>query len=364
MKTVTEQHNYRAQICKADGGPLTTLARLYDIVDADKDGTLTSAEIRAALAKPWHAQILGQLITKYESEWFWNKSKCDELDPLLAEEPEKPNLVWEAEKQRIERLSWWLQLEAQHGITTEGKAWHFHPIRTVVSFFCATELININDFFEEYTSQHEQFGTNTPDFSQASKNNLRAILEMINRHYENGSGKANIFELAYMLATARHEAYHFPTGEFFSSKPEVGSIAYFNKYDPVLAATQEHRDRALHNGNTQKGDGYKYRGRGPVHLTWKNSYRKAQEQFGIDFVNQPEEAAKPENSVPIMIWGIKEGIFTGRKLSHYISSVGVDYVEARRIINGTDQQQLIAGYARKFEAILRKTSSEKDTFAP
>ena len=60
-----------------------------------------------------------------------------------------------------------------------------------------------------------------------------------------------------------------------------------------------------------------------------------------------------------MIWGMKEGIFTGKKLSNYISSAGVDYVEARRIISGSDQQQLMAGYARNFESILRKTSSVK-----
>ena len=132
----------------------------------------------------------------------------------------------------------------------------------------------------------------------------------------------------------------------------------------MLAVTQEHRDRAMENGNTQEGDGYKYRGRGLVHLTWKNNYRKAEDHFDIPFVTQPEQAAEPEHSVPIMIWGMKEGIFTGKKLSHYINPNGVDYLEARRIINGTDQRQRIAGYAQKFEAILRKTSSAKETFVP
>lgn len=364
LLSADEQHNYRAQISKADGGPIVTLARLYDIADTDKDGVLTSAEIQAALTRPWHAQVLGQLITKYESEWFWNKDKWDELDPLLAEEPGKPNLVWEVEKQRIEKLSWWEELEARHGVHRDGNAWHFHITPTVSAFYCTRELIDVDLFIDEYTSQHEQFMANTPVFSQTSKSNLRTILEFINGYYYSNPDKANLFELAYMLATARHEAYYFPTGEFFSSKAEVGAIAYFNKYDPVLASTEEHRNRAIANGNTQEGDGYRYRGRGLVHLTWKKNYRKAQEHFDFDFVSQPDKAAEPEHSVPIMIWGMKEGIFTGKKLSDYISSAGVDYVEARRIINGSDQQQLIAGYARKFESILRKTSSAKEIFAP
>ena len=30
-----------------------------------------------------------------------------------------------------------------------------------------------------------------------------------------------------MLATARHETYYFPTGEYFSEQPEVGGVIYF-----------------------------------------------------------------------------------------------------------------------------------------
>ncbi|RMH83312.1 hypothetical protein EA796_17420 [Pseudomonas sp. AOB-7] len=131
MLSEDEQHNYRAQISKGDGGPIVTLARLYDIVDTDKDGVLTSDEIRAALVKPWHAQVFGQLITKYESEWFWNKGKWDELDPLLAEELGKPNPIWEVEKQRIEELSWWKELAGRHGISGDGKAWHFQALGLV-----------------------------------------------------------------------------------------------------------------------------------------------------------------------------------------------------------------------------------------
>ncbi|HUE91686.1 N-acetylmuramidase domain-containing protein [Pseudomonas sp.] len=131
MLSDDEKQNYRAQISKADGGPILAIARLYDIVDTDKDGVLTSAEIQAALAKPWHAQVLGQLLTKYESEWFWNKDKWDELDPLLAEELGKPNPIWEVEKQRIEKLSWWKELTEQHGISGDGKAWHFNAVSLI-----------------------------------------------------------------------------------------------------------------------------------------------------------------------------------------------------------------------------------------
>ena len=135
MLSDEEKQNYRTQISKADSGPILAIVRLYDIVDTDQDGVLTHKEIRAALSKPWHAQVLGQLITKYESEWFWDKSKWDELDLLLAEEPGKPNQTWEVEKQRIEEFSWWKELAGQHGISGDGKAWHFQSIAVINQFF-------------------------------------------------------------------------------------------------------------------------------------------------------------------------------------------------------------------------------------
>lgn len=97
-------------------------------------------------------------------------------------------------------------------------------------------------------------------------------------------------------------------------------------------------------------------GRGCVHLTWKNNYQKFSELLSVDFVSNPDAAAKFEYSVPIMITGMTNGLFTGRKLSHYFGVNKADYLSARRIINGADKKELIASYAEKFETILKRTS--------
>ena len=81
-----------------------------------------------------------------------------------------------------------------------------------------------------------------------------------------------------------------------------------------------------------EGDGFKYRGRGCVHLTWKNNYQKAKDHLNVDFVSDPDKAAEFNYSVPIMIWGMSEGIFTGVKLSDHINPSGIDYAAARKII--------------------------------
>ena len=91
-----------------------------------------------------------------------------------------------------------------------------------------------------------------------------------------------------------------------------------------------------------------------VHLTWKNNYKAAADYFDVDFVSNPDLAAQYEYAVPIMIWGMENGIFTGKKLSDYISGERCDYQGARKIINGNDKKELIASYAVKFENILKK----------
>lgn len=48
--------------------------------------------------------------------------------------------------------------------------------------------------------------------------------------------------------------------------------------------------------------------------------------------------------------GCCEGWFTGKKLSDYLPG---DYVNARRVVNGTDRSVKIAEYAKTFETAIR-----------
>lgn len=131
---------------------------------------------------------------------------------------------------------------------------------------------------------------------------------------------------------------------------ERGSPAYLKKLYDVQGSNPK---RARENGNTSPGDGAKYCGRGYVQLTWKNNYERAGKAIGVDLVNNPDLAMKPEYAARIMVEGMLEGWFTGKKLSDYLGGDRKDYVNARRIINGTDRASEIAEYARQFETALR-----------
>lgn len=92
-----------------------------------------------------------------------------------------------------------------------------------------------------------------------------------------------------------------------------------------------------------------YYGRGYVQLTWKYNYAKYGEMLHLDLVDNPNEVMQPDISLFIIVNGMKDGVFTGKKLSDYISGNQVDFVDARRIINGTDRAELIASYAQEWQ---------------
>ena len=96
-----------------------------------------------------------------------------------------------------------------------------------------------------------------------------------------------------------------------------------------------------------------YYGRGETQNTWYDNYEKLSKVFGVDFLKNPDLLLTQEWSTPVTIYSMKNGLYTGRKLSDYINQSKKDYLNARRIINGMDKASLIAGYAETFEKALR-----------
>ena len=142
-------------------------------------------------------------------------------------------------------------------------------------------------------------------------------------------------QAAYVLATAYHETAH-------TMKPvrEYGGETYLKK-------------KAY----------YPYVGMGYVQLTWLANYQKASKKLGVDFVKNPRLLLKAEYAAPILVIGSRDGWFTGKKLSDYIDDntmllvspprPKIDFINARRIINGTDKAALIAGYAKTYADLLK-----------
>ena len=98
---------------------------------------------------------------------------------------------------------------------------------------------------------------------------------------------------------------------------------------------------------------YPYVGMGYVQLTWRNNYERASKELGVDFVSAPRLLLNPQFAAPILVRGMKEGWFTGKRLADYITLQHSDFRNARRIVNGTDKAASIAAIARDYDAALK-----------
>lgn len=140
---------------------------------------------------------------------------------------------------------------------------------------------------------------------------------------------------AYGLATAFHETAHSMT-----PRDEIGH-GKGHAYGAIDAT-----------GKAPYGRGY-------VQLTWAPNYQKADRilSLGGRLASDYDVALEPAIASDILIRGMAEGWFTGKRLSDYLSRGGEadheDFRLARKIINGTDRSDMIADNALAFQTALR-----------
>lgn len=164
--------------------------------------------------------------------------------------------------------------------------------------------------------------------NQSQVDGLDALLDFWEAKHSNDDDRW----LAYVLGTAYHEVDRRmqPIEEYGKGKGHPYGIP----------------DKVTHKA---------YYGRGFVQLTWKKNYDKMGKKVGVDLVNNPEEALELDSAVKIIFTGMIDGDFTGKKLSDYFNDVLEDWVHARRIVNGLDHADNIAGYSEKFYAAISYT---------
>jgi predicted chitinase len=89
-------------------------------------------------------------------------------------------------------------------------------------------------------------------------------------------------ELAALMGQTAHESDNFKTTKEYSSGEQ-----YEGRKDL---------------GNIYRGDGVKYKGRGFIQLTGRYNYTQAGKDLGIDLVNHPELAERPDVAAKVTLW--------------------------------------------------------------
>lgn len=164
--------------------------------------------------------------------------------------------------------------------------------------------------------------------------------------------------LAYMLATPYHEV-----DRTMQPIKEYGGDAYFHRMYDIEGARP---GVARQLGNLHPGDGVRFPGRGLVQLTGRKNYEGmtalvTRPRFGVDLEQDPDKALRLDIAVAVMFEGMLRadshfGDFTGVALEDFFNATKDDPVQARRIINGLDRAELIAGYHQKFLTAIKDAS--------
>jgi predicted chitinase len=183
---------------------------------------------------------------------------------------------------------------------------------------------------------------------------------------------------AYALATAWHE-----TGA--KMQPNVESLNYsvsgllktfsrarISRADAEAHGRKEGRpanQRAIGNiiyggawgrdnlGNTEPNDGFTYRGRGLEHVTGRRNYDRTGKALSLDLLANPDALLDLATAVRSLVTGMETGRYVrdhdfARHLPLKGDALQAQFREARRIINGVDKADLLAGYAMTFQKAL------------
>lgn len=166
-------------------------------------------------------------------------------------------------------------------------------------------------------------------------------------------------DLAYVLSTAKHE-----TGGWMQPIRE-GAHRFGPDYTDASArravASLHAKGIIRTNYALPSGPyGQSYYGRGLVQITWHRNYKKFARILGVPLEQNPDLALEWDHALDIMFLGMRDGVFTGRKLSDF--DFPAQFKQARVIVNGDSHKRWggndriddrLARFARTFAAALR-----------
>lgn len=164
------------------------------------------------------------------------------------------------------------------------------------------------------------YGRSTGGFGMERDEAAQLIVDTALAH-----GVTDRRQIAYMLATAQHETRNFDAPEEDFGRSQARRYDY--------------------------SGGEEYYGRGFVHLTHDYNYLKMDRALGLEgrLVADPSLATDPEIAARALVVGMRDGLYTGKRLDRYINDDSLDYYNARRVVNGIDRREFTIKAAENAE---------------
>lgn len=106
-------------------------------------------------------------------------------------------------------------------------------------------------------------------------------------------------------------------GKHAANKPMIAMIAYADR---------------MGNGPVDSGDGWRFRGRGPIQLSGRDNYRVCGGAIGIDLLHDPDKVIEPVIGAMTAGWFWSLGNPTGKSLNAFADLGEIDRIS--KAING------------------------------
>ena len=185
-------------------------------------------------------------------------------------------------------------------------------------YTCSKRMSIENTYFAcpafEVKPREEQYVTETPEW-QEEVEEIPTILSSKELYEAFGKNKAlcekyapylNDAMIGYKITSSARIAAFLATIAIESGRlrytTELGSDSYFAKYEPTTSI-----GKAL--GNTEKGDGARFKGRGLIQITGRANYTRVAVGLGIDCLENPQLLSElPYSVTSACWWWMKNGL--------------------------------------------------------
>jgi putative chitinase len=147
-------------------------------------------------------------------------------------------------------------------------------------------------------------------------------------------------ELAAFMAQSAHETRNF------EAMVEEGSPRYFLRYEKT-SKNPDHKKSAKRLGNTEPGDGARFKGRGYLQITGRDNYTRVGKRIGVNLAKNPELLERPDVNLKASLayWKMRTSSkvknFNNVRAVTYTINPGLDKLDWRKE-QFKDYKQLLA----------------------